>query len=85
MARQSDAARNFEQIPVKIAAKASGANRPPRDLFVSPGHAVLLDQTSALAKSLLNGITVTQGKMPETGDYFPPLPWPVRNGRIDSR
>ncbi|MGO9818706.1 MAG: Hint domain-containing protein [Acidocella sp.] len=63
-------ARNFEQIPVNISACALGPNLPRRDLFVSPGHSMLLGQTLVLAKSLVNGITVTQEEMPETVEYY---------------
>ena len=63
-------AQNFEKIPVKISACALGPNLPRRDLFVSPGHSMLLGQTLVLAKSLVNGITVTQEEMPETVEYY---------------
>jgi hypothetical protein len=53
-------ANNPEKHPVHIRAGALGPNTPARDLFVSPGHSVLLGETLILAKSLINGITITQ-------------------------
>jgi autotransporter-associated beta strand protein len=52
------------KIPVRIRAGALGDNIPARDLYISPGHSMLLDDTLVLATALLNGITVTQ-EMPE--------------------
>jgi hypothetical protein len=53
-------ARNPAKLPVRIAASALGDGVPARDLFVSPGHSILLDGTLVLASALVNGITVTQ-------------------------
>ncbi len=40
---------NRNQIPVRIAAGALGQNLPQRDLFVSPGHSMLLGDVLVLA------------------------------------
>jgi hypothetical protein len=53
-------ARNRGKIPVKIAAGAFGDNLPRRDLYLSPGHSVLLDDLLILAQDLVNGVTITQ-------------------------
>jgi hypothetical protein len=53
-------ANNPNKIPVRIKAGALGENRPIRDLWVSPGHSVLLGETLVLASSLVNGVTITQ-------------------------
>jgi len=51
---------NRDQIPVRIAAGALGPQIPRRDLFVSPGHSMLISNVLVLAKFLVNGITITQ-------------------------
>jgi hypothetical protein len=57
-------------MPVRIRAGALGNSRPGRDLFVSPGHSMLLGGRLVLAAALVNGITVTQDECPETVDYY---------------
>lgn len=57
-------------IPVRIHAGALGADLPARDLYVSPGHAVLIKNTLVLAASLVNGVTITQDWVPEVVEYF---------------
>jgi hypothetical protein len=63
---------NSAKIPVRIKAGALGAQTPARDLFVSPGHSVLLNGTLILASTLVNGITITQAsdKLPARIEYF---------------
>ncbi len=61
---------NFEMLPVRIKAGALGQGAPSRDLFVSPGHSLLLGGQLILAKFLVNGITVTQEEPPARVDYF---------------
>jgi hypothetical protein len=63
-------AKNPAQIPVCIKRGALGPALPAQDLFVSPGHSMLVDNTLVLAKNLVNGITVTQDAMPELVEYF---------------
>jgi T5SS/PEP-CTERM-associated repeat protein len=46
--------------PVRIAAGAFGENVPERELFVSPDHAVYVDNVLIPAKHLLNGTTIRQ-------------------------
>jgi len=61
---------NRERIPVHLRAGSLGEGLPARDLYVSPSHSMLVDGTLVLAKSLLNGITITQTECPERIDYF---------------
>ena len=49
--------------PIRIAAHAFGENRPARDLFVSPGHAICVDLLGEVlipAGLLVNGTTIAQ-------------------------
>ena len=55
-------------MPVRIAANALGAERPRRDLFVSPAHAICVDLLGEVlipAGSLVNGTTITQVEVDE--------------------
>jgi hypothetical protein len=61
--------KNRAQIPVRIAAGALGPELPKRDLYVSPGHSMLLGDILVLAQTLLNGVTITQDWGPEDIHY----------------
>ncbi len=61
---------NRAHMPVKICEGALGRGLPWRDLFVSPGHSMLLGETLVLASSLVNGITITQSEAPEEIHYI---------------
>jgi Hint domain len=61
---------NRERVPVHLRAGSLGKGLPARDLYISPGHSNLLEGTLVLAKSLVNGITITQTECPERIDYF---------------
>ena len=50
-------------MPIRFYAHALGPNRPSRDLFVSPGHAICVDVLSEVlipAALLVNGSTIVQ-------------------------
>lgn len=64
------AMRNPAKMPVRISAGALAEGQPRRDLFVSPGHSVLIDGQLVLAQLLVNGVTITQGDAPERIDYI---------------
>jgi Hint domain len=51
---------NRSKIPVHIRPGALGAGLPARELFVSPGHSMLIGEVLILARQLVNGITITQ-------------------------
>ncbi len=58
-------------FPVRIAAGALGDGLPTRDLFVSPDHALLLDDVLVQAGALVNGTTITRVEaMPDRFTYF---------------
>jgi hypothetical protein len=59
-----------DQVPVRLRPGALGEAMPARDLYVSPGHSMFLDDTLVLAKALVNGITITQEEFPARIDYF---------------
>lgn len=63
-------AANRDKIPVRIAAEAFGAALPRRDLFLSPGHSILLNDFLIVVRDLVNGITVTQGPPPDMVSYY---------------
>ena len=61
--------RPHETMPVRITAHAFGDNRPARDLFVSPGHAICIDLLGEVlipAVALVNGTTIQQIEVDET-------------------
>lgn len=61
---------DWTSVPVHIRAGALGDGLPSRDLYVSPGHSMLMDGTLLLAKHLVNGVTITQGWVPEQVEYY---------------
>ncbi len=61
---------NREQIPVRFRRGSLGDHLPIRDLYISPGHSMLIGDSLVMAKHLVNGVTVTQDWMPEQVDYF---------------
>ena len=62
--------RDDSMLPVCIGAGALGEGVPKRDLFVSPGHSMLLDDVLVLASDLVNGVTITQHWAPDEVHYF---------------
>jgi len=46
--------------PICIQAGAFADNQPSRDLWVSPGHSILVDGVLIPAQKLLNGVTIVQ-------------------------
>lgn len=61
---------DWNAMPVHIRASALGDGMPARDLYVSPGHSMLVEGTLLLAKNLVNGHTITQGWAPEQVEYY---------------
>lgn len=72
--RQSFGARfaraDRRRLPVRIHAGALGDHQPARDLFVSPGHSMLIDGQLVMARSLVNGVTITQDWGQDDIHYF---------------
>ena len=46
--------------PVRVAAHAFGPRLPARDLFLSPDHAIFVDDVLIPIKQLINGVTIKQ-------------------------
>ena len=59
-----------DHAPICIMANALGPNMPRRDLFISPGHSILLEGKLILAKYLLNGLTITQPEPVRGVNYY---------------
>lgn len=51
---------NSESFPICIQANALGENQPFENLYVSPGHRILLDGKMICARDLVNGNTIYQ-------------------------
>lgn len=51
---------NEQSFPICITAHAFGENTPFENLYLSPGHRILIDGKMVLAESLVNGTTIFQ-------------------------
>ncbi len=56
--------------PVRFHAGSLGAGLPHSDLFVSPGHAMLVDEVLAHAGLLVNDVTITRTELDGLITYF---------------
>jgi hypothetical protein len=59
-----------EMLPIVVSAGALAAGVPARDLWVSPEHALYLDDLLVPAKLLVNGMTITQVTLVGQVEYF---------------
>lgn len=59
-----------KSFPICIKANALGENMPFEDLYVSPGHRILLDGKLVLATDLINGETIFQDRSFLEIDYY---------------
>jgi T5SS/PEP-CTERM-associated repeat protein len=60
--------------PVRIAAGAFGACKPSRELWLSPDHAVYIDDVLIPVKHLINGSSIVQVPMDQVTYYHVELP-----------
>ena len=75
--RRVDCARHprpWDVWPVRVRAHAFGANRPARDLLLSPDHAVFTDGVLIPVRYLINGASVVQEQVAEVGYWHVELP-----------
>lgn len=61
---------NSKSRPICIKKNALGENRPFKDLYVSPGHSLLLNGRMVLAKNIVNGKTIYQDKECDNIEYY---------------
>jgi hypothetical protein len=59
-----------DHIPVRITAGALEAALPKRDLWISPGHSMLIAENLILARNLINGVTIRQDQVPDEIHYY---------------
>lgn len=57
-------------LPIVVRAGALAPELPVRDLWLSPGHALLLDGVLAPAEHLVNGLTILQAGPVDKVEYF---------------
>lgn len=57
-------------LPICIKANALGENMPFEDLYVSPGHRILLDNKMVLSTDLINGETIFQDMNMISVEYY---------------
>src|SRR6516162_5161510 len=57
-------------LPIVVRAGALAPETPVRDLWLSPGHALLLDGVLVPAEHLVNGLTVLQAGAVDKVEYF---------------
>jgi Ca2+-binding RTX toxin-like protein len=63
-------AKNRAHIPVHLQAGALADHMPARDLYISPGHSMLVGDQLVLARSLVNGVTIRQDDCQDEIHYF---------------
>jgi len=61
---------NSKSRPICIKKDALGQNYPFQDLYVSPGHSLLLNGKMVLAKNIVNGTTIYQDKECKNVEYY---------------
>ena len=59
-----------KSLPICIKAHALGENMPFEDLYVSPGHGIILDDKMVLASELINGETIFQDMSMISIEYY---------------
>jgi hypothetical protein len=61
---------NHDVLPIVVRAGALAPGVPVRDLWLSPGHALLLDGVLVPAEHLVNGLTILQAEAVDQVEYF---------------
>ena len=65
-----DAEQRKVHLPVRIARGAIAQGLPARDLYISPGHALLIGEYGVSARLLINGSSIRQVDAMEEIEYF---------------
>ena len=61
---------NARVLPIVVRAGGLAPEIPVRDLWLSPGHALLLDWALVPAEYLVNGLTIQQARAVDQVEYF---------------
>jgi hypothetical protein len=61
---------NRRVLPIVVRAGALAPEIPARDLWLSPGHALLLDGVLVPVEHLVNALTIVQADTADSVDYF---------------
>lgn len=61
---------NSDSRPICIEKNALGKNQPFEDLYVSPGHSILINDKMVLAKRLVNGVNIYPDMHAEEVTYY---------------
>jgi hypothetical protein len=61
--------KNSDSYPIKFQKHSIKTDCPHKDLYVSPGHRMIIDGKMCLAKDLVNGISIVQEEM-EDIEYY---------------
>lgn len=59
-----------DALPIRVSRDAIAENVPHRDLWLSPDHALFLDDVLIPVKLLVNGTTIVQERVEEPFEYF---------------
>ena len=59
-----------EVLPIVVRAEALAPEVPARDLWLSPGHALLFDGVMVAVEYLVNGLSIVQAEAVERVEYF---------------
>jgi hypothetical protein len=61
---------NDKSRPICIEKNAFGSNIPFQDLYVSPGHSLIVENRMAISSSLMNGKTIYQDEECIEVEYY---------------
>ncbi|MBW9064241.1 Hint domain-containing protein [Rhizobium herbae] len=61
---------NDTVVPIRICRHALGHSTPRRDLYLSPGHALLMDGVLIRVRDLVNGTSIAPAPHRETIEYY---------------
>ena len=68
--RRNGSSWNDAVVPIRICRHALGHSTPHRDLYLSPGHALLMEGVLIRVKDLVNGTSIAPAPHRETIEYY---------------